>query len=107
MRKPYQEADIFALINKYLGVHYVYQQNTKETNFQLDNFPAIASDLISALPDNWLAEFQQAVIECDQILTLSLIDQIRHLDESLGNCLTYLAMNFEFEELENIFIKSE
>ena len=95
MRKPYQEADIFALINKYLGVHYVY------------HFPAIASDLISALPDNWLAEFQQAVIECDQILTLSLIDQIRHLDESLGNCLTYLAMNFEFEELENIFIKSE
>ena len=119
IRKPFRESDIFEGMKKYLGVRYIYEEAVSEEKSlvtESDN-QGIASPIdldsqelaqrasiltpatIANLPADWLTNFQQATVEGDLDLMLTLIEQIRQQHHHLANALASLANQFQFEEL--------
>jgi len=99
IRKPFREVDFLEVMNKHLGVQYVYD----ESAYQHDSTPTQTHTLIpealNALPANCLASLHQTTIDADLDLMLTLIAPIREENEPLANILADLVNNFKFEKL--------
>jgi FixJ family two-component response regulator len=97
--KPFREVDILEVMNKHLGVQYVYG----ESAYQHDSTPTQTHTLIpealNALPTNWLASLHQRTIDADLDLMVTLIAPIREENEPLANVLADFVNNFKFEKL--------
>ncbi|MCL1471917.1 response regulator [Argonema antarcticum] len=106
IRKPFREEDLFKTMNKHIGVLYVYEQLTHSPASTETDALILNSDVVAALPADWLVSLQQATIQCDLAMMLLLIDEIREQEDRIANALAYLANNFQFEELLNL-IQSE
>ncbi|MFP4394471.1 MAG: response regulator [Anaerolineales bacterium] len=88
VRKPFQQAEISAVLRQHLGLCFVG-----------DDTPAAATpDLTADLrrqPPKWQTDARQAVLEGDLEWLLALIEQIQPTAPALAQQLTTLADNFE------------
>jgi signal transduction histidine kinase/DNA-binding NarL/FixJ family response regulator len=102
LRKPFREADIFALMHKHIGVKYVYAVDSQlmavpesREKIQLED---LASDR-AGLPTELLAQ----LIEGAELGDIELIDQaiaqIRPLHPALAEELARLAHFFEYDKI--------
>ena len=105
LRKPYREADIFDLMNKHLGVRYVYedepQEDSADTGCQLT-----AADLV-ALPPELRADLQEAIERLDLEATKGIIDRIGARNEPLARALADLIKNYRFDTLQLLMERIE
>ncbi len=119
IRKPFRESEIFEAMKQHLGVRYICEEVvTEEKSLPTDtDSQGLASAIglaiqesfqgasiltpatIANLPTDWLANFQEATVEGDLDLMLTLIEQIRQQNHHLANTLASLANQFQFEEL--------
>ena len=97
IHKPFRDADIFDTLHKHIGVRYVYDEPSIEPNSTPTQ--ALTPEAIAALPTDWLASLQKAVIEGDLDLILIQIEQIRSQNDALANALASLAKKFQFKQL--------
>lgn len=103
LRKPFQHADIFNLLNKHLGVHYIYQEDNEPLS-SLSFTQALTPAALAALPIAWADEMERATNQADLGWMLELIDQVRdhpycQKNPFLLDILLQLANDFDQDTL--------
>ncbi|MGB7439886.1 MAG: AAA family ATPase, partial [Coleofasciculaceae cyanobacterium] len=94
IRKPFQETDIFEVMQKQLGLRYIYEETVGETDSSKMEPLVLKSEDLVTLPDDWLACLHQATLEGDLEKMLVLIAQIQEDNQSIAQPLIDLARSF-------------
>jgi signal transduction histidine kinase/CheY-like chemotaxis protein len=109
LRKPFPEVDIFEVMNKHLGVRYVYENPTQpDASLTKDEEQdVLTATALAALPVEWLASLKQAIINIDLNLADTLIEQIHAEHPTLANALNRCIENFEYRKILNLIAESD
>ncbi len=101
LRKPCGEMDIFNLMNKHIGVLYIYEdESVKPVNLADNSEQRLTAEDLAVLPESWLNSLYQAAALADSEAALRLIEQIRSQRATLAAALAKLVDNFDFETIE-------
>ena len=105
LHKPFRETDIFEMMQKYLGVRYVYEESreTERAITPASYREVLSPEAFAALPPNVLAEMRQAIIEADPLNMNQIIATIRHEHPALAEALERLIKEFRFDILQSVF----
>ncbi|HEY9670060.1 MAG TPA: AAA family ATPase [Waterburya sp.] len=108
LRKPFRETDILEMMNKHIGVRYVYENPTQPDSSVTDNTVqnVLTTTAIAALPESWLAALKQAILNVDLELIFSLIEEIRPENALLADALKRCIDNFEYKKILNVMAES-
>ncbi|MBE7469739.1 MAG: hypothetical protein DPW09_28045 [Anaerolineae bacterium] len=102
LRKPFREADIFALMRKHIGVRFVYAADSQPAAAPESREKFLLEDLASGRAD-LPAELLAQLIEGAELGDIELIDQtiaeIRPLHSALADELARLAHHFEYDKI--------
>ena len=101
VRKPFQEAEIFEVMARHLGVHYVYEEaEVLEAEGEGEAAgDTLTPEALAELPDDVLAELKQAIIDLDVDRIGAAIDQVRELNAPVADGLADLVKDFQYEKL--------
>lgn len=107
MRKPFREADIFAAIEKHIGVRFIYEESPDKTASpqSTTNTQDALKSAILALPSELLANLLAAVKFSDMVKVDSYIEEIRTQNNALAEALASLANNFEYDKIATLIQK--
>jgi CheY-like chemotaxis protein len=100
VRKPFQEATIFEVLTRHLGVQFIYD-DSRISGYTGDGAPQSALDVndFSRLPTDWVRDLRQAAVQGDTDLLSSLIEHIREEYPFLAEHLTTLTYDYHFEHI--------
>jgi hypothetical protein len=94
---------IFEKMAEYLGVRYVYEQNTDTQEIRKQTSRAkgknLTSDDLAVMPAEWVAQLHQAALEVDADPIFQLIEQIPQPHLAMAEALTDLVRRFRFDEI--------
>ncbi len=99
MRKPFREAEIFEMMEKHLGVRYIYEDSVES---QLPQEEMSQSDLESALvqmPREWAVSLYNATVEGDVGAVAEAIALIPSPLSPLARTLSTWANQYQFEKI--------
>ncbi|MCJ8278431.1 MAG: ATP-binding protein [Rivularia sp. ALOHA_DT_140] len=101
VRKPFKEEVIFEKINQYLGVEYIYEEDSlKANNKSLQNSSInITPQELDIMPLQWVASLHQAALEVDADLILQIIEQIPEKYQTLTQKLEQLTLHYDFDTI--------
>jgi PAS domain S-box-containing protein len=102
VHKPFKASQIFDVMAKHLGVRFIYEnptqaEMTEAPDQERDN--ALTTDALAALPADWVAALEQAILNIDLDMTADLIEQIRARDTLLADTLQGYVDDFEYERI--------
>ncbi|MBD2533557.1 PAS domain S-box protein [Nostoc flagelliforme FACHB-838] len=112
INKPFREEQLLEKLSKYLGVQYIYQDESYQLiNAEQQEKKSILTlidlaPLLSAMSPEWVKKLCNAAAQCSDDLILELIEQIPSENAVLQNTIKNLAHDFQFEkimELTSIF----
>ena len=109
LRKPFREEELFELLNKHLGVRFVYEES-RNSKFEIRNSKfeeVLTPAALAALPAEWVAKLKQGAEDVDVELLFSVIEQIRGRDAALADALARLAEDFEYGEILEVIQQIE
>ncbi|MDF5708596.1 MAG: PAS domain-containing protein [Nostoc sp. S4] len=105
INKPFREEELLEKLSKYLGVQYIYQEDT----YQIGNPNQEGAEtmltltdvvpLLSAMSSEWVKQIYNAAAQCSDDLILELIEQIPVENATLQKFIIDLAQNFQFEKI--------
>ncbi len=94
LRKPFQEADLFALMQKHLGVRFVYQDDPAAV--PSSSVPVDVAAL-AALPVTLRSTLKQALIQLDTVTVANAIGAVP--DVPLAHALEMMANEFQYNRM--------
>ncbi len=104
VRKPFQEDELLAKMEQYLGVRYLYEE--LEASTESESVSESASEpehdleyYLSQMSGEWLSQVYLAAEECSDEMILELVAQIPPENTPLAETVTNLANNFLFDEI--------
>jgi signal transduction histidine kinase/DNA-binding response OmpR family regulator/PAS domain-containing protein len=106
VRKPLRERDIFDVMQKHLGLKYVYEVAEEET-VSVRPKVRIGPEQLAALPADLLSQLHQAALELNEEQSLALIEKIKPIDAYIAGELDELVRNFAFDILQELTKRSE
>jgi PAS domain S-box-containing protein len=92
IRKPYRETDIHDALARYLGVHFVYEEEAPSADNRL---PLDAADL-AGMPAELLKELERALVLIDIGAVNHTIEALRTHHPSLADTLGAMARDLQF-----------
>jgi len=95
LRKPFQESDLFALMQKHLGVRFVYQDDSATA--PLFSVPVVDVAALAALPVALRSTLEQALIQLDTVTVTNTIDAVP--DAPLAHALEMMANEFQYNRI--------
>jgi len=104
LRKPFQEAHMFKLIEKHLGVRYTYldqPDSESRTDLTLDDTILTSAEL-NRFPEDWFDNVCQAAMRGRSKQVLELIQEIEEDHARLAEILTDLARSFQIEKIPSL-----
>ncbi|MBE9141944.1 response regulator [Planktothrix mougeotii] len=104
VRKPFQESHIFEMIAKYLGLEYIYAEDTS-LNFLNPSNSILTVESLKGMPSQWIDELYQASLDLDYELVLDLIQEIPLGQADLSQALTDLVSNYRVDQIFNLIEK--
>ncbi|MDM8544088.1 two-component regulator propeller domain-containing protein [Desulfococcaceae bacterium HSG9] len=100
VRKPIKESEIFDVISRNIGVRYVYAEDADapvpETS-EKDKLKALTPEALGALPQELLAELEEASVLGYADKVKHLIKNIRSHNTSLADALTVLNAGYRYD----------
>jgi two-component system, sensor histidine kinase and response regulator len=93
LRKPIREADVFAALEKYLQVQFVYEEKQPETALPL------SPQTLAELPEDKRTALEDALIHLDADVIERTIDDIRASDAEVAEALAACARDFQYESI--------
>jgi PAS domain S-box-containing protein len=94
LRKPLQEDELFDLMQKHLGLHFVYEEESSAVQPPPVQAEAVA---LTALPDELRHSLEQALIRLDTEGIASAITQVS--DKPTAEALEKMAHDFHYGEM--------
>lgn len=104
VRKPFQESHIFEIIAKYLGLEYIYAEDTSLNLLNPSNY-ILTDESLKGMPSQWIDELYQASLDLDYELVLDLIQEIPLGQADLSQALTDLVSNYRVDQIFNLIEK--
>ncbi len=106
IRKPFREEKLFDTIKKYLNVKYDYIEETEDSiSVPAESLQVTCESLHELLPKGLIEKMEQAVLQADLDLIMSLIEEVKQVDEAYYKELYQLAENFEYDSLLQLLKK--
>jgi CheY-like chemotaxis protein len=101
LRKPFKEAEIFELMQKHLGIQYVYEDVRAEEQAEADDGSLSETDMaaLAALPAELRQRFQHILLMADIAEIAVLVQEISAYDASLGSHLKTLSEDFKYHKI--------
>ncbi|MEI6263274.1 MAG: ATP-binding protein, partial [Deltaproteobacteria bacterium] len=98
LRKPFRTEDLFEMLGKCLGLHYVFADDTADTPGLLKAAP-LTAESIAALPKDIVEAMRQAVEEGDMARLTELVAQVEKIDSATARGLQVLTDRYDYEKL--------
>ena len=102
VRKPFEASQIFDVMAKHLSVRFIYEKSARSEmteTFDRERDNALTADALAALPADWVADLEQAILNIDLDMTADLIEQIRARNNLLADMLRRCVDDFEYEKI--------
>ncbi|MEH2254777.1 PAS domain S-box protein [Nostoc sp.] len=105
INKPFREEELLEKLSEYLGVQYIYQEESYQlTNLKQQRPKSILTltdlvNLLSEMSPEWVKQLYTAAAQCSDDLILELIEQIPSENAVLQNFIRNLAHDFQFEKI--------
>jgi CheY-like chemotaxis protein len=98
VRKPFHAQEIFAVMEKHLGLTYVYQKEpTRMENAEVE--AQVSPDQLAALPLDLKRQFYNAVVRLDIEQTQAFIEQLAAYDAQIAAAFQSLADNMQYHRI--------
>ncbi len=96
IRKPFRETEVFKALEKHLGVHFTLQTQKSVGSKLVMTQPicSLRKELLGTMSEDWMTQVNQAAQKVDNIVLLSLINQVPEQNQALREDLTHLVKNF-------------
>ncbi len=102
--KPFKESEIMEKLQKHLGVRFQYADNelfAQPADHKIDSSRLTTLNL-SALPQKTVDKLKGSVAALEMDTTLTVIEEIRELDELLADALKKLVERYRFDTLQKL-----
>ena len=103
IRKPFREAEIFRMLEKHLGVEFIYEacgeDNRNKAQADRQNSIEILKSQIATLPVETLARLAESTELSDAVMIDEVIDDIRIENVDLAEALAGRAENFAYDDI--------
>ncbi|MDZ7953797.1 PAS domain S-box protein [Nostoc sp. DedQUE09] len=105
INKPFREEELLEKLSEYLGVQYIYQEESYQlTHLKQQRSKSILMladlvNLLSEMSPEWVKQLYTAAAQCSDDLILELIEQIPSENAVLQNFIKNLAHDFQFEKI--------
>ena len=102
LRKPFKEDRLLAKIQEHLGVEYIYQEDSLNSETEQSpkrQFTPLTAESLKIMPETWLQEFKLAAEELDETKLIDAIALIPPQGDLLKASLMDLVENFQFETI--------
>ncbi|WP_377477456.1 MAG: ATP-binding protein [Microcoleus anatoxicus] len=102
MRKPFREQEIFAVMNKHIGVRYIYEESidkAAQTLSKTDIKDVLEPEALATLPPDLRANLASAAKSLDIGEVDHLIQEVKAINASIGNAFLVLANEFEYGKI--------
>jgi two-component system, chemotaxis family, sensor kinase Cph1 len=101
--KPLREEILFEKIARYLGVKYIYTEQSQLNSSRSVTEPLhIAQDALNVMPLEWIRRLHWAAMAVDDAIVLNLIKEIPEEHSSLAQTLNRLVESFRLDIIANI-----
>ena len=100
--KPFQQKVIFEKLQQYLGVEYVYEQQSAADAIPQDDPQSLTSERLSQTPQEWLIQLREAASLADAEWVTQLIHELPPKDADLASALTHLLKDFRCDLIEEL-----
>jgi PAS domain S-box-containing protein len=100
--KPATETTLFEKIAEYVGVRYLYQEETeaeKATNQPRSSSDQLSANALRVMPPTWIEQLQRAARMADEEVILQLLDLLPPAQTSLANALRELVSELRLDQL--------
>ncbi|WP_017292846.1 ATP-binding protein [Geminocystis herdmanii] len=100
VRKPFLDSTIFEILEKHLGLKFIYEK-IPEINHHQKVTPTeiLTLESLAIMPSQWHQELKKAVLMLDEKKMLFLIEQIPSNHHQIREKLRQLVSNFETEKI--------
>jgi PAS domain S-box-containing protein len=107
VRKPFRRSEIYDALARHLKLRFLYEAEQPQPAGPCPAAAAFPEELLRAtsLPDGWVPEMQQAVVQADLERILALIDRIQARNPELAEVLTELARNFDYNGIRALLVR--
>ena len=111
INKPFREELLLEKLSEYLGVQYIYQEesyqigNAKQQEIESMLTLTDLVTLLSQMSPEWVKQVYTAAAQCSDDLILELIEQIPSENTVLRNFINNLAHDFQFEKIMELTSK--
>ncbi|MEH2408622.1 PAS domain S-box protein [Nostoc sp.] len=111
INKPFREEQLLEKLSEYLGVKYIYQEESyqiADASQQKIESMLTLTDLVTLLSEmspEWMKQVYTAAAQCSDDLILELIEQIPSENAALRNFIKNFAHDFQFEKIMELISK--
>jgi CheY-like chemotaxis protein len=105
MRKPFREAEIFTVMNKHIGVRYIYEEPIDKAVQSLSKTEikdVLVPEALTAIPPELLLNLASAAKSSDIMEVDNLLQQVRAINEAAGDAFLSLANEFEYGKIASL-----
>lgn len=102
VRKPFKEEIIFAKMNQYLGVNYLYEDFDSGDDAKLEPIVKLTAEALGIMSNQWLEGLCEAASLIDELVLKELLAQIPSEHQNLAQALQIAIDNFDFERIMNL-----
>ncbi len=101
VHKPLREAEIFEAMHKHLGVRYTYEDEQEGGELPEKKMTAdiLSPDQLNDIPEDMLAEFEQALIGLNTDIIQSIIKRLLAHNNRLASSMMVLADDFQYDQI--------
>jgi signal transduction histidine kinase/CheY-like chemotaxis protein len=96
--KPYQDTDVYALLERHIGLRFVYDKPTDPA--KPDREPQMNASDLAQLPGDWLTAMQQATRQGRLAEMERLVGEIRQTQPGLALTLSQLIQDYALERIQ-------
>ena len=103
LSKPYRDVDVFEMIDKHIGVSYVFQKSLNSVSSVSKNNikDVLTPAAFATVPSELLENLLHAAMVCDGLEIDEYIDIICTYNSTVGQALRTLSINFEYDKIIN------
>lgn len=108
LRKPFQENDLFTLMQKYLDLRYVYEedeghrakgtrQGTQGTGQKAEE--VLTTERLAEIPSALLLKLEEATDRSSMKQIAAILEELRLYNAQIADALIRLSQNFQYDEI--------
>jgi CheY-like chemotaxis protein len=102
VRKPFQEAELFSKMAKYLGIQYIYESVDILGSSSINLTQSLAPETFKEMPLAWVKQLHQMALSGDDTKVKELIQQIPDSQVELAEILKILVNEFRLDTISEI-----